>query len=95
MLLRVEQKQIALLQELISRFSQPGDLVVNFTAGTFSKIIACFSLEEHLRFVRCDNDTVCFDIARTGLEDRFAFHITTEHNPRDIWIPTQALEAAA
>ena len=55
-LLRTEQKTTAALKELISRFSHPGDIVVDLFAGTFATASACLSLPQPRRFVGCDFD---------------------------------------
>lgn len=65
------------------------------SASIFSTVIACFGFEEHRRFVFCENDPVCFDIALTRLEDRVAFDITMEKTLTDISKRTPALEVAA
>ena len=74
--LRNEQKPLALLKELICRFSQPGDIVVDMFSGTFSTAVACFQLKERRRFVGCEQDMVCFDVARDAVTKRFAERIT-------------------
>lgn len=43
-MLRPQQKPLALLQELIARFSQPRDTVVHLFAGTFSTAAACATI---------------------------------------------------
>lgn len=70
--LRPEQKPLALLKELICRFSQQGDLVVDLFSGTFSTAVAAFSLPQHRRFVGCELDTVCFQHAADSTLRRFA-----------------------
>lgn len=56
--LRPEQKSLALLEELIQRFSQPGDIVVDPFAGTFSTAVACLRvpLGQYRLAVCCDTD---------------------------------------
>ena len=61
--LRPEQKSLDLLKELISRFSQPGDLVVDMFAGTFATALACLQLPKHRCFVGCEPDDGCFQVA--------------------------------
>ena len=70
--LRNEQKPLALLKELICRFSQPGDLVVDLFSGSFSTALACLQLEHRRRFVGCEQDNACFDTARDFITKRFA-----------------------
>lgn len=70
--IRFEQKPIALLKELICRFSQPGDIVIDLFAGTFSTAIACFQLKDHRRFIGCEKDHDCFDVSRDNVVRRFS-----------------------
>lgn len=52
-MLRPQQKPLALLQELIARFSQPRDTVVHLFAGTFSTAAACATIPGGLFRVLC------------------------------------------
>lgn len=61
---RPEQKSRALLKELISRYSQPRDIVVDLFAGTFSTALACMELPGHRRFLGCESDAVCYAHAK-------------------------------
>lgn len=83
-LLRPEQKPLPILKELISRFSQPGDVVVDFCAGTFSTGIACFSLPNPRFFVGCEKDTECFDYAMTHVLNKFAKVISNPNHATTI-----------
>ena len=76
---------MALLQELISRFSKKGDIVVDPFGGTFSTAIACFSLPEHRKFVGCEKDTVCFELAQIYVVKKFAATIAQKKN----WLRSQ------
>ena len=60
-LLRPEQKPLPLLQELVARFSQPGDIVVDCFAGTYSTAAACLAMRngEYRRFFGCESDRQC------------------------------------
>lgn len=69
---RPEQKCRALLKELICRFSQPGDLVVDLFAGTFSTAMACMELPKHRIFVGCEDEKACFEHAKHAAIVRFA-----------------------
>ena len=74
-MLRPEQKCVSLLKELISRFSQAGDIVVDPFAGTFSTAIACFTLDKDngaRRFIGCEKDAVCFEHAKKKVIERYA-----------------------
>ena len=55
-ILRNEQKARAGLMELISRFSRPGDVVVDLFAGTFSTAAACLELPKPRVFAGCELD---------------------------------------
>ena len=92
--LRAEQKSVELLKELISRYSQPGDTVVDFFGGTFSTAIAAFSLPQHRFFAGVELDKECLDIARNHAEDRFAQNMCNPNFSTDIDLPDDILEAA-
>lgn len=64
--IRPEQKAISLGQELIERFSQCGDLVVDCFAGTCFVAAACLRLPlgQYRRVVCCDSDA---DVIRAAL----------------------------
>lgn len=70
--LRPEQKSLALLMELISRFSNPGDIVIDLFGGTFSCANACMSLKQPRRFAGCEKDSECFRIAQDNVLRYFA-----------------------
>ena len=70
--LRPEQKSRDLLKELISRFTQPGALVVDMFAGTFSTAAACLSLPKHRKFVGCEKYGNVFEAGRARLVEIFA-----------------------
>ena len=90
--LRPEQKGIAFLQELIERFSQPGDLVVDFCSGTFSTGLACLLLPRYRIFIGCEKDSDCTKAARSHVYRRLA-HFVTHDRPR--FQVTSRLERAA
>lgn len=74
-MLRPEQKCLFLLKELICRFSQAGDIVVDPFGGTFSTAIACFTLDSEIgkrRFIGCEKDTVCFEQAKKKVIELYA-----------------------
>ena len=52
--LRLEQKPVRLLMELIYDLNQPGEYVVCMFSGTFSTGVACLSLKMYRIFVRCE-----------------------------------------
>lgn len=75
--LRTEQKPIALLKELISRFSQPRDFVVDLFGGTFSTTRASFSLTDHRYFIGSEMHPTCFNKAKKKTVEDFAQVIHT------------------
>lgn len=89
--LRWEQKPLALLKELISRFSQPGDIVMDIFAGTFSTAIACFQLQNPRMFVGCEDDLTCFRVAREHVLRKFASQI---NRIQQFQVPPNVKEAA-
>ena len=94
-LVRPEQKSLQLLKELVSRFSQPGDKVVDFFAGSFSTAVACFSLPGTRKFVGCEKDNECFKLAQPFVQDRFAQCMTNPNHITDIVLPDDILECAS
>ena len=60
--IRPEQKGLAHMKELITRFSQPGDLVADLFAGTFTTAAACVSMPvgQTRFFVGCEVDEIAF-----------------------------------
>ena len=62
-MLRPEQKPIALLRHLIRQFTVPGDIVMDLFSGTFSTARACISVSEQRRFIGCEIDESCYNIA--------------------------------
>ena len=61
--LRLEQKSIRLLQELVGRYTKPGDIVVDCFAGTLVAAKACLQMEKHRIFIGCDRDSQCVEDA--------------------------------
>jgi len=78
--LRNEQKCLPLLRELISRFSQPGDIVVDFFSGTLSTALACLTLPEVHVFAGTELDADCHAAAVPEVCKRFAVHISMGNN---------------
>ena len=72
--LRAEQNPVALLKELINRFSKPGDLVEDFFAGTFSTAHACLELPSSRSFVACKQDLKCLELSRAHTIRKVAFY---------------------
>ncbi|EGU3667597.1 site-specific DNA-methyltransferase [Salmonella enterica] len=60
------QKPVALLEDLIQTYSNPGDTVLDFTAGSGSTGVAC--LNTGRRFIGIEKDKRYFDIAAARIE---------------------------
>lgn len=76
--LRPEQKNVKLLRELISRFSAPGDTVVDLFAGTFSTAVAALTVPQHRFFAGCDLSGLCVKMGLERLADTFATLVYSE-----------------
>lgn len=74
---RPEQKPIELCKELIARFTQPGDLVVDPCAGTYSVPIACQLLPGRRVFVGCELMLDCHKVCKRIFLKRFAQHVVS------------------
>ena len=61
LVLRVEQKPIDLIQEIMDRYSKRNDLVVDLFIGTGTTAIAALNLCRN--FMGCDNDKVIMKLA--------------------------------
>jgi len=70
---RPEKKSRGLLQELILRYSQPGDTVVDFFAGTLSAAMACVSrpMGQHRLVVCGERDPHVVELAFPRLRAEF------------------------
>lgn len=91
--LRPEQKPIPLLKELICRFSQPNDIVVDLFSGTFSTAIACLQLPNPRCFVGCELDELCFTHSLKHVIRSFSTFLV--NNPvHKFSIPAEAFERA-
>ena len=64
---RAEQKSIELLQFFISKFTKPGDTVLDCCAGTSSTLFACIQLDKHRKFIGTEIDSN----ATIAVEDEF------------------------
>lgn len=92
---RPEQKSVHLMKELVSRFSQGGDIVVDLFAGTFSLAFACFQLPQHRVFAGCELDEDCYDQAKNHFTTQLAHYLVDTETITDIPIPEDALLSAA
>ena len=74
---RPEQKGRGLLQELILRYSQPGDIVVDLFAGTLSAAMACVSLPmgQHRLAVCSERDPLVVELAMPRLRAEFVYAV--------------------
>jgi len=71
-LLRPEQKNVVLMWELVEQYSNPGDIVVDMFAGTFSTARDCLSVDKARKFVGCDADANCVNTSRPGVLATYA-----------------------
>lgn len=53
-----------MLQELVSRFSKPGDLFVHLFTGTLSEAVACFTVLRHQMLQKCGSCPNCMCLAK-------------------------------
>ena len=91
-MLRPEQKSTKMLRDVIRKFTQPGDLVMDLFSGTAATAKACLSLDEHRRFVGCDIDGDCVNASMDSVLDVFAAQAI---NPAsDITLDIKGLKAA-
>lgn len=84
--MRAEQKSVRWMMDIIARMTRPGDLVVDFTAGTFPVMKACMQLPQHRRFIGCDKDHHCVAAASPSVVFTFA---------KQIWNPSSDIEGNA
>ena len=73
--LRNEQKSLAFMKELIEKFSQPEEFVVDLCSGTFAPALGCLLLSKYRKFFGCERDAECFSHARRHVLNRLAFEI--------------------
>ncbi|EAS6352186.1 site-specific DNA-methyltransferase [Salmonella enterica] len=60
------QKPVTLLEDLIQTYSNPGDIVLDFTMGSGSTGVACFNTGR--RFIGIEKEQRYFDIAAARIE---------------------------
>lgn len=65
--LRSEQKYSSLLRVLMSRFSQPEDLVVDLLGGTFLTVVACFTMPRYGLFADCEANPECLHVVKEAV----------------------------
>lgn len=59
-MLRLEQKFIELIMDLVFKFCSAGELVHVTCAGLLVNAKACLQLAEHQQFVECEKDSASF-----------------------------------
>ena len=62
------QKPLALMEYLINTYTNEGDLVLDFTAGSFTTGVAC--LNTNRQFIGIEKDEGYFAIGKKRMEDR-------------------------
>ena len=80
LMLRPEQKSVALLQTIIGKYTQPGDLVFDPFAGSFSTGRACMLLPQHRRCVLGDLDPTCHKFGMQQLVEVYARQLLNEES---------------
>lgn len=48
------------MQDLVDKFSNPGELLVDLFPGTFAAAKVCLEALRHCRFVGCESYSECF-----------------------------------
>ena len=79
-MLRPEQKSVALLKTIISKYSQPGDIVFDPFAGSYSTGRSCMSLLSHRRCIMGDQDERCGKFSMRQLVEVYARQILNEES---------------
>lgn len=70
--MRSEQTSSSLLRELVSRFTQPEDLVDDLFAKTLSATLEFFTVADHRVLVGCKADPECFRVTEETVLGRLA-----------------------
>jgi hypothetical protein len=78
LLLRPEQKPIALMETLVSKYCPPGGIVFDPFAGSLSTAKACLLLHQHRRCVCGDIDPKCAEIGMVSMVEVFAKQVLNE-----------------
>ena len=79
-MLRPEQKSMALLQQIISKYTQPGDIVFDPFAGSYATGRACMSLPLHRRCIMGDKDPNCGKFAMRQLVEVYARQLLSDES---------------
>lgn len=72
LMLRPEQKSVAVMQTIVSQYTQPGDIVVDQFAGSGSTGRACMMLPLHRRCIMGDIDPSCAKFSMKQLVEVYA-----------------------
>lgn len=83
--LRLEQKSIELCRELVCRYTNPGDIVLDPFGGTFPAAEACLSVSSPRQFRGGDRDKACVSAGNDRCLRAFVTRIVEEKNPADIF----------
>ena len=83
-LLRPEQKSLALCMELVARYSQPDDFVVDLFCGTGTTGAACISLKKARKFLGCEKDRTVCERAKIRVLNIFISNAVNGHIPDQI-----------
>lgn len=70
------QKPVALLEDLVQAYSNPGDTVLDFTMGSGSTGVACNNTNRH--FIGIEKEQKYFDIAMKRCEEHHQQKVTVE-----------------
>lgn len=69
---RPEQKSVSSMNDLVQKFSRPGDVTMSFWAGTCFTAKACMLLSQHRKFVRSEVDSKLLTAAEADVLLKFA-----------------------
>lgn len=94
--LRRDQKSVALMSELVCRYSLPGDIVVDPFGGTFSTAEACLNVEKPRRFFGADVKRQFVDAGKKRCLHAFVRRVVTDSESSEFFrIPDEIRELAA
>ena len=90
---RPDQISVALMMDLIEKFTKEHAIVVDPFAGTYPVFKACLKLPKHRRFIGCDIDTDCLYHVEDDLIQTYARLIISSDS--DLNPPNEKLKLAA
>lgn len=91
-MLRPQQKSLFVMNALVDKYSQPGDLVYDTFACSYETGCACTLLPLYLRFILGDNDEDCRTFEMMQLVEVFARQFLSYDS--DISVPPEIQDAA-